>query len=65
MRSETTIFKDNIVQTQAQTKTSGGETVKVIITEHPNTRIDAVLAFQRWMEFTKTTLKDEHVKFDI
>ncbi|KAH7820334.1 uncharacterized protein MONOS_2241 [Monocercomonoides exilis] len=65
MRRETTIFKDELVQTQVQTKTSGGETVKVIINKHPNPRIDAVVALQRWMDYTKTTLRDEHVWFDI
>ncbi|KAH7818664.1 uncharacterized protein MONOS_2361 [Monocercomonoides exilis] len=65
MRSDTTIFKDEFVQTQVQTKTSGGETVKVIINKHPNPRIYAVIALQRWMEFSKTTLKDEHVWFNI
>ncbi|KAH7832272.1 uncharacterized protein MONOS_15153p2 [Monocercomonoides exilis] len=65
MRRGTTIFKENLVQTQVQTKTSGGETVKVIINKHPNPRIDAVVALQRWMDYTKTTLRDEHVWFDI
>ncbi|KAH7821266.1 uncharacterized protein MONOS_14491 [Monocercomonoides exilis] len=62
MRSETSKFKDNFVQTQVQTKTSGGKTVKIIIKKHPNPRIDAVEALQRWMELTKTTFKDEHVR---
>ncbi|KAH7822378.1 uncharacterized protein MONOS_15910 [Monocercomonoides exilis] len=65
MRSDTIIFKDYLVQTQVQTKTSGGEKVKVIIDKHTNPRIDAVAALQRWGEFTKTTFKDEHVWFDI
>ncbi|KAH7819471.1 uncharacterized protein MONOS_12725 [Monocercomonoides exilis] len=30
MRSDTALFKDELVQTQVQTKTSGGETVKTI-----------------------------------
>eukprot|EP00770_Monocercomonoides_exilis_P001886 MONOS_1875.1-p1 / transcript=MONOS_1875.1 / gene=MONOS_1875 / organism=Monocercomonoides_exilis_PA203 / gene_product=unspecified product / transcript_product=unspecified product / location=Mono_scaffold00035:174443-179634(-) / protein_length=1490 / sequence_SO=supercontig / SO=protein_coding / is_pseudo=false len=59
MRRGTTIFKENLVQTQVQTKTSGGETVKVIINKHPNPRIDAVVVLQRWMDYTKTTLRDE------
>ncbi|KAH7830576.1 uncharacterized protein MONOS_1537 [Monocercomonoides exilis] len=65
MRRGTTIFKDELVQTQVQTKISGGETVKVIINKHPNSRIDAVAALQRWMNYTKTTFRDEHVWFDI
>ncbi|KAH7821343.1 uncharacterized protein MONOS_8725 [Monocercomonoides exilis] len=65
MRSETSKFKEDLVQTQVQTKTSGGETVKVIINKHPNPRIDAVVALQRWMNYTKTTFRDEHVWFDI
>ncbi|KAH7828680.1 uncharacterized protein MONOS_15985 [Monocercomonoides exilis] len=65
MRSDTTIFKENLVQTQVQTKTSGGETVKVIINKHPNPRIDAVVALQRWMDYIKTTFRDEHVWFDL
>ncbi|KAH7823376.1 uncharacterized protein MONOS_10773 [Monocercomonoides exilis] len=65
MRRETTIFKEDLVQTQVRTKTSGGETVKVIINKHPNPRIDAVVALQRWMGYTKTTFRDEHVWFDI
>ncbi|KAH7826885.1 uncharacterized protein MONOS_11812 [Monocercomonoides exilis] len=64
MRRETTILKEDLVQTQVQTKTSGGETVKVIINKHPNPRIDAVVALQRWMDYTKTTFKDEHMWFD-
>ncbi|KAH7826089.1 uncharacterized protein MONOS_16725 [Monocercomonoides exilis] len=65
MRRETTILKEDSVQTQVRTKTSGGETVKVIINKHPNPRIDAVVALQRWMGYTKTTFRDEHVWFDI
>ncbi|KAH7816417.1 uncharacterized protein MONOS_13689 [Monocercomonoides exilis] len=64
MRSETTIFKDNSIQTQERTKTSGGEIVKVIIRKHPNPRIDAVEALQRWMDYVKTTFKCENVWFD-
>ncbi|KAH7822945.1 uncharacterized protein MONOS_14369 [Monocercomonoides exilis] len=65
MRSETTILKDNIEQTQARIKTSGGETVKVIINEHHNPRIDAVGALQCWMEFIKTTFQNDHAWLDI
>ncbi|KAH7816154.1 uncharacterized protein MONOS_3104 [Monocercomonoides exilis] len=65
MRRETTIFKDNFVQTQERTKTSGGEIVKVIIRKHPNPRIDAVWALQCWMDYVKTTFKCEHVWLDI
>ncbi|KAH7820089.1 uncharacterized protein MONOS_6083 [Monocercomonoides exilis] len=65
MRSYTTIFKDNSVQTQVRTKMSGNKVIKIIINKHPNPRIDAVEALQRWMYYTKTTFKDEHVWFDI
>ncbi|KAH7829054.1 uncharacterized protein MONOS_12288 [Monocercomonoides exilis] len=65
MRRGTTILKEDLVQTQVQTKTSGGETVKVIINKHPNQRIDAVAALQRWIDYTKTSFRDEHVWFDI
>ncbi|KAH7820205.1 uncharacterized protein MONOS_8812 [Monocercomonoides exilis] len=65
MRSDTTLFKDELVQTQVQTKTSGEETVKVIINKHPNPRIDAVAALQRRMDYTETTFQSEHVWFDI
>ncbi|KAH7827042.1 uncharacterized protein MONOS_9876 [Monocercomonoides exilis] len=65
MRSETTILKDNSIQTQVQAKTSCGETVKVIINKHPNPRIEAVAALQRWMDYAKITFKDEHVWYDI
>ncbi|KAH7817984.1 uncharacterized protein MONOS_8454 [Monocercomonoides exilis] len=65
MRRETTTFKDNSIQTQVRTKTSGGEIIKVIIRKHPNPRIDAVEALQHWMDYTKTTFKSEHVWFDI
>ncbi|KAH7823694.1 uncharacterized protein MONOS_5592 [Monocercomonoides exilis] len=65
MKSETSKFKDNFVQTQVQAKISGGETVKVIINKHPNLRFDTVAALQRWMVNTKTTFKDEYVWFDI
>ncbi|KAH7818321.1 uncharacterized protein MONOS_13084 [Monocercomonoides exilis] len=65
MRSDTTLFKDELVQTKVQTKTSGGETVNVIINKHPNPRIDPVAVLQRWMDYTKMTFKDEHVWFNI
>ncbi|KAH7816595.1 uncharacterized protein MONOS_5863 [Monocercomonoides exilis] len=65
MRRGITILRDDLVQTQVQTKTSGGETVKVIINKHPNPRIDAVVALQRWMDYIKTTFRDEHVWFDL
>ncbi|KAH7828014.1 uncharacterized protein MONOS_10568 [Monocercomonoides exilis] len=61
MRRETTIFKDNSIQTQVRTKTSGGEVIKVTVRKHNNPRIDAVEALQSWMDFIKTTFKDEHV----
>ncbi|KAH7818519.1 uncharacterized protein MONOS_8409 [Monocercomonoides exilis] len=64
MRRETTIFKDNSVQTQVRTKTSGGKVINVIINKQPNPRIDAVEALQRWMDYAMTTLKSEHVRFD-
>ncbi|KAH7816469.1 uncharacterized protein MONOS_9783 [Monocercomonoides exilis] len=65
MRRETTIVKDHTILTQVRTKTSGGEVIRIIINKHPNPRIDAVEALQRWLDYTKTILKDEHVWFDI
>ncbi|KAH7826627.1 uncharacterized protein MONOS_2771 [Monocercomonoides exilis] len=62
--SNTNLSSGVIYQT-VRTKTSGGEIIKVIIRKHPNPRIDAVVALQRWMDYTKTTLRDEHVWFDI
>ncbi|KAH7823730.1 uncharacterized protein MONOS_10804 [Monocercomonoides exilis] len=65
MRRETTIFKDNSIQTQLRTKTSGGEVIKVTERKHPNPRIDAGEALQRLMDYSKTILKDKHVWFDV
>ncbi|KAH7829414.1 uncharacterized protein MONOS_734 [Monocercomonoides exilis] len=65
MRSDTTLFTDEFVQTQVQTQISGGEAVKVVINIHPNPRIDAIAVLQRWMDYTKTTFKDEHALYDI
>ncbi|KAH7823614.1 uncharacterized protein MONOS_9493 [Monocercomonoides exilis] len=62
---ETTIVKQNTILTQVQTKTSWGERVKIIINKHPNPRVEAVEALQRWMDYTKTTFEDEHVWLDI
>ncbi|KAH7815461.1 uncharacterized protein MONOS_16167 [Monocercomonoides exilis] len=65
MRRETTKLKDYTILTQVQTKTSGRETVKVIIYTHPNSRIDAAGELQRWLEFTKTIFQNEQVWSDI
>eukprot|EP00770_Monocercomonoides_exilis_P014499 MONOS_14445.1-p1 / transcript=MONOS_14445.1 / gene=MONOS_14445 / organism=Monocercomonoides_exilis_PA203 / gene_product=unspecified product / transcript_product=unspecified product / location=Mono_scaffold01003:6772-11896(-) / protein_length=1283 / sequence_SO=supercontig / SO=protein_coding / is_pseudo=false len=61
MRRETMIFKDNSVQTQVRTKTSGGEVIKVIINKYPNPQIDVEVALQCWMDYTKAAFINEHM----